>query len=148
MRKKLIILLILLFIFSVVGFISLGGQIRDALSPKVTVIEISDELYGNKYYTKIPIGAVKTDGKNIFVYSVAQTDIYSDRLSWELSLCNNRFRQTDFRRREGCGGVRFVFINLQYPNLLSRMRNKNVSATADFLFLPANLHEIIQILPN
>ena len=79
MRKKLIILLILLFIFSVVGFISLGGQIRDALSPKVTVIEISDELYGNKYYTKIPIGAVKTDGKNIFVYSVAQTDKYPEK---------------------------------------------------------------------
>ena len=79
MRKKLIILLILLFIFSVVGSISLGGQIRDALSPKVTVIEISDELYGNKYYTKIPIGAVKTDGKNIFVYSVAQTDKYPEK---------------------------------------------------------------------
>ena len=79
MRKKLIIALMLLFIFSVVGFISLGGQIRDALSPKVTVIEISDELYGNKYYTKIPIGAVKTDGKNIFVYSVAQTDKYPEK---------------------------------------------------------------------
>jgi len=79
MRKKLIILLILLFIFSVMGFISFGGQIRDALSPKVTITEISDELYGNKYYTKIPIGAVKTDGKNIFVYSVAQTDKYPEK---------------------------------------------------------------------
>ena len=79
MRKKLIILLILLFIFSVVGFISFGGQIRDALSPKVTITEISDEKYGDKYYTKLPLKAVKKDGNDTFVYSVSQTDKYPEK---------------------------------------------------------------------
>ncbi len=79
MRKKLIIISILLFIFSIVGFISLGGQIRDALSPKVTVAEISDEKYEEKYYSKLPIEAVRTDGAETFVYSVSQTDKYPEK---------------------------------------------------------------------
>lgn len=79
MRKTVIILLIVVFILSIFSFLQLGGVLRDALSPKVAIAEISDEKYEGKYYSKLPSEAVKTDGTETFVYSISLTDKYPEK---------------------------------------------------------------------